>query len=111
MTRALMVSGISILVVAAQSGGGGSGWVSWARRSSWGWQIWRGMVVGRGAPWGHVQSTAGPCFGAEPSRAVSVRIETVFTPGQQGFLPEGFPFENDVFEDGAPTEQRKKIAA
>ena len=22
---------------------GGSGWVSCARRSSWGWQIWRGM--------------------------------------------------------------------
>ena len=45
---------------------GGSGWVSWARRSSWGWQIRRGMVVGRGAPWGHVQSAAGPCFGAGP---------------------------------------------
>ena len=25
-----------------------------------------GNVVGRGAPWGHVQSAAGPCFGAGP---------------------------------------------
>ena len=27
----------------SSSKSGGSGWVSCARRSSWGWQIWRGM--------------------------------------------------------------------
>ena len=27
--------------------------------------------------------------------AVSVRIEAIFAPGQQNFLPEGFPFEDD----------------
>ena len=25
-----------------------------------------GNVVGRGAPWGHVQSAAGPCIGVSP---------------------------------------------
>ena len=25
-----------------------------------------GNVVGRGAPWGHVQSLGGPCFSAGP---------------------------------------------
>ena len=45
---------------------GGSGWVSCARRSSWGLVDLVGNVVGRGAPWGHVQSAAGPCIGVSP---------------------------------------------
>ena len=50
----------------SSSTSGGSGWVSCARRSSWGLADLVGNVVGRGAPWGHVQSAGGPCIGVSP---------------------------------------------
>ena len=82
----------------SSSTSGGSGWVSCARRSSWGLTDLVGNGVGRGAPWGHVQSVGGPCIGVSPySGLYVISPKKIGSHGRPDMLSSAAPSRHGQF--------------